>query len=107
MLKRVLKHLKIHFVNMCTKYGNSKIFYIVMILFAVIGFIVNCFIANCFIANCFNQSDIAMRLMICVVIGIDLMSIGIGFEIQQVSEVLTGQDQEKISKDKVKESDSK
>lgn len=102
MLKRVLKHLKIHFVNMCTKYGNSKIFYIVMILFAVIGFIV-----NCFIANCFNQSDIAMRLMICVVIGIDLMSIGIGFEIQQVSEVLTGQDQEKISKDKVKESDSK
>lgn len=97
MLTRVPKYLKIHFVNMCTKCVNSKIFYIAMILFAVIGFM----------ANCFNQSDIATLLIICVVIGIDLISIGIGFEIQQVSEVLTGQDQEKISKDKVKESDSK
>lgn len=86
MLERALKHLKIHFVNMCTKCVNSKIFYIAMILFAVIGIM----------ANWFNRSDIAMLLTVCIVIGLSLVSAGIGFEIQQVADDLNGRDQEKI-----------
>lgn len=78
---------------MCTTLVNSKIFYIVMILFTVIGIM----------ADCFNRSDIAMFLTVCTVIGVELAFTGVGFEILQVSDVLTGQEPDKIRKDKVKE----
>lgn len=86
MLEKAIKHFKAYFVNMCTKLVNSKIFYIVMIIFAVIGIM----------ANWFNRSDIAMLLTVCTVIGLSLASAGIGFEIQQVADDLNGRDQEKI-----------
>lgn len=85
---KILKHFKTHFINMCTKWVNSKIFVIAMILFAVIGIM----------ANCFNQPDIAMFCTICTVTGLGLASAGIGFEIQQVADDLNKQEPEKVSK---------
>lgn len=84
---KILKHLKVHFINMCTKLANSKVFYIVMILFTIIGAM----------ADCFNQSDIAMLFTLFVVIGIGLVSTGICFNIQQTYNFLVRQRQEKIN----------
>lgn len=78
---KILKHFKTCFVNMCTKWVNSKIFVIAMILFAVIGIM----------ANCFNRPDIVMFFTICELTGLGLALVDKDARDSTISWLLTGQ----------------
>lgn len=86
---KILKHFKTCFVNMCTKWVNSKIFGIAMILFGVIGIM----------ANFFNRPDIVMFFTICELTGLGLALVDKDARDSTISWLLTGQVVgEKISK---------